>query len=88
MASEVNQPWARDNRFIKRLTCWGVALGVTLWPISYQLSFGASNETFHASWVGALSIVTFLGAAGVTIATAVGVGIVVTDEPPLEGQNH
>lgn len=85
--SEINARWQRDNRFVKRLTGYGVALAVALWPISYYASFPAAKEG-QGMWFAAISVIALVAAIGVTIGTAIGAGAALTDEPPLEGSNY
>ena len=85
--SEVDERWLRDNRFLKRLTSYGVVVSALLWPISYYASFPAA-ESGHGVWFAWISGLTLAGATVSTIGTVIGCGIALTDEPPLAGANQ
>lgn len=87
--SEINERWKRDHSKVIRLTSAGAASSGACWLISFYASvpavFGAS---VHEAWFAFASIVTFIGAVGLTIGTGVGISALVTDDPPLPGQNY
>lgn len=84
----VNQRWLRDHNRIKRLTWSGIAGAAALWLISFYASIPAAfGATVHEAWFGFASIVTFIGATGLTIASGLGISAVLSDDKPLDGSN-
>lgn len=85
--NEVNDRWQRNNREMKRLTAYGAALALVLWPVSYNASLYAA-QTGQGIWFTAVSIASLLAALGATVGAAIGAGQVLTDQPPLPGSNY
>lgn len=87
--NEINSRWLRDHRRLLRLTSAGVVSAAALWVLSFFASYPAAfSATAHEAWFGAASIVTFVGAVGLTIASGVGVSALISDDPPLSGDNQ
>ena len=85
--TEVNKRWLRANRFLKLSTAYGVTLAVVLWPISYAASFSAA-QSGQGVWFSVVSGATLIGALVATVGSAIGLGAVLTDAPPLPGDNR
>ncbi len=87
--SEVNVRWARDHYNLQKLTGAGTLAAAVLWLLSFYASIPAAfSGTAHESWFGFASIVTFVGAVGLTIGAGIGAAALLTDDPPLEGSNR
>jgi hypothetical protein len=87
--SEVNEHWVRNHRYMQRLTGAGAASSAVLWLLSFYASIPAGfSASAHEAWFGFASIVTFVGAVGVTIGVGIGVAALLTDDPPTSGANR
>ncbi len=87
--SEVNERWQRDHRHLQRLTAAGIFTAGILWLLSFYASMPAAfNATVHEGWFGFASIVTFIGAVGLSIGSGIGIIGLLTDDPPSAGDNR
>lgn len=85
--SEINVRWQRDHLNLKRMAGYLSAIAFMLWPVTYSASYSAET-TGQGMWFSAVSVVTLLAAFGVTGAAGVVIGVILTDNPPLPGDNH
>lgn len=86
--SEINARWQRTHDNLLRQTGAGAGGAVILWTVSFYASMPAAfGASVHEGWFAFASIVTFVGAVGLTIGAGIGVSALLSDDRPLDGAN-